>query len=65
MKLFADDVKLYSVISSLNNVQPLQRSVNKAGTWSIDWEMLFNIKKMSSATCQAARYRIHLYHADR
>ena len=45
LKLFADDAKLYSVISSLNDVQPLQRSVNNAGTWSIDWEMLFNIKK--------------------
>ena len=39
LKLFADDAKVYNIISSL------QRSVNNAGTWSIDWEMLFNIKK--------------------
>ena len=45
LKLFADDAKLYSVISSLNNVLSLQCSVNNAGTWLIDWEMLFNIKK--------------------
>ena len=45
LKLFADDAKVYNIISSLNDVQPLQRSVNNAGVWSIDWEMLFNIKK--------------------
>ena len=50
LKLFADDAKVYNIISSLNDVQPLQRSVNNAGTWSIDWDMLFNIKKMPSAT---------------
>ena len=49
LKLFADDAKLYSVISSLNDVQPLLRSVNNAGTWSIDWEMLFNIKNVISS----------------
>ena len=45
LKLFADAAKVYNIISSLNDVQPLQRRVNNAGTWSIDWEMLFNIKK--------------------
>ena len=45
LKLFADDANVYDIISSLNDVQPLQRSVNNAGTWSIDWEMLFNINK--------------------
>ena len=44
LKLFADDANVYNIISSLNDVQPLQRSVNNAGTWSIDWDMLFNIK---------------------
>ena len=51
LKLFADDTKVYNIISSLNDVQPLQRSVNNDGTWSIDWDMLFNIK-MPSATCR-------------
>ena len=56
LKLFADYAKVYNIISSLNDVQPLQRSVNNAGTLSIDWEMLFNInmiKKMPSATCRS------------
>ena len=35
LKLFADDTKVYNIISNLNGVQPLQRSVNNAGTWSI------------------------------
>ena len=51
LKLIADDAKVYNIISNLNDVQPLQRSVNNAGTWSIDWDMLFNIKKMSSVAC--------------
>ena len=45
LKLFVDDTKVFNIISSLNDVQSLQRSVNNAGTWSIDWDMLFNIKK--------------------
>ena len=45
LKLFADDAKVYNIISSLNDVQPLQRSVNNPGTWSFDWDMLFYIKK--------------------
>ena len=45
LKLFADDAKVNNIISSLNDVQPLQGSVNNAGTWSIDWDILFNIKK--------------------
>ena len=48
LKLFADDAKVYNIISSLNNAQPSQRSVNNAGTWSIDWDMLFNIKNAIS-----------------
>ena len=45
LKLFADDAKVYKIKQSLNDVQSLQRCVNNAGTWSIDWDMLFNIKK--------------------
>ena len=48
MKLFADDAKVYNIISGLNDVQPSQRSVNNAATWSIDWDMLFNIKNAIS-----------------
>ena len=48
LKLFAEDAKVYNIISSLNDVQPLQRSVNNAGTWSIDWDMLFNIQNAIS-----------------
>ena len=45
LKLFADDAKVYNIISNLNDVHPLQRSVDNAGRWSIDWDMLFNKKK--------------------
>ena len=44
LKLFADDANVYNMISNLNGVQPLQRSVNSVGKWSLDcWDMLFNI----------------------
>ena len=44
LKLFADDAKVYNILSNLNDVHPLQRSVDNAGRWSIDWDMLFNTK---------------------
>ena len=47
-KLFADDAKVYNIISNLNDlndVHPSQWSVGNAGRWSIDWGMLFNINK--------------------
>ena len=44
LKLFADDANVYNMILNLNGVQPLQRSVNNVGKWSLDsWDMLFNI----------------------
>ena len=46
LKLFADDAKVYNIISNLNDVHPSQRSVDNAGRWSIDWDMLFNIKNV-------------------
>ena len=45
LKLFADDAKVYNIMSNLNDVHPLQRSVDNAGRWSIDWDMLFNLNK--------------------
>ena len=50
VKLFADDAKIYKVISNINDGLPLQRSLNKAGQWSIDWDMLYNLKKVPPGT---------------
>lgn len=45
LKLFADDATIYNVISNINDVHQLQRTVTKAGQWSVDWEMLYSLKK--------------------
>ena len=37
-----DKVPKYHIMNDVQ-LQPLQRSVNNAGTWSIDWDMLFII----------------------
>ena len=43
LKLFADDAKVYNIISNLNDVHPLQRRVDNAGRWSIDCSSIKNV----------------------
>ena len=44
IKLFADDAKLYSVVTS-NADNRAQFSLNRAVDWSKVWKMIFNIIK--------------------
>ena len=44
-KLFADDAKLYQIVSSMVEVTQVQNSINDSVEWSIIWEMFFNSKK--------------------
>ena len=46
IKLFADDAKVYRSISTVENVNEVQNSVNQSKSWADIWEMLFNLKKM-------------------
>ena len=45
IKLFADDAKVYRSISTVENVNEVQNSVNQSKSWADIWEMLFNLKK--------------------
>ena len=44
-KLFADDAKLYQIVSSMVEVTQVQNSINDSVEWSIIWEMFLNFKK--------------------
>ena len=45
IKLFADGAKVYRSISTVENVNEVQNSVNQSNSWADIWEMLFNLKK--------------------
>jgi len=44
-KLFADDTKLYKVISNCNDQSKLQSDLYSLCQWSKDWLLRFNVKK--------------------
>ena len=44
--LFADDAKLYQVVTSVMEVTHVQGSINNCVDWSEIWHMFFNFKKM-------------------
>ena len=44
--LFADDAKLYQVVTSVMEVTHVQGSINNSVDWSEIWHMFFNFKKM-------------------
>ena len=44
-RLFADDTKLYSVVSNEDDRQKLQDDIFEANNWSKKWQMIFNVKK--------------------
>ena len=45
IKLYADDVLLYSTINSLDDCLQLQSDLNTLEQWSIKWRMIFNPSK--------------------
>ena len=47
IKLFADDAKVYRSISTVENVNEVQNSVNQSKSWADIWEMLFNLKNVN------------------
>jgi ribonuclease P/MRP protein subunit RPP40 len=42
---FADDTKLFSVVSNANDIDKLQMDLRNLCNWSQDWQMLFNVDK--------------------
>ena len=42
---FADDTKVFSVVSNANDTDRLQQDLRNLCNWSQDWQMLFNVDK--------------------
>ena len=42
---FADDTKIYRPVSTMEDVQELQRDLGRLYQWSLEWQMLFNVEK--------------------
>jgi len=40
---FADDTKVFSVLSYANDIDRLQQDLRNLCIWSQDWQMLFNV----------------------
>ena len=47
IKLFADDAKVYRSISTVENVNEVQNSVNQSKSWADIWEIIFNLKNVN------------------
>ena len=45
IKLFADDAKIYAVVSNQADNNKVQSSLNRAVNWADIWKMLFKIIK--------------------
>ena len=44
-KLFADDVKIYSVIDNSAAISPLTKALESLCAWSLKWQLSINIPK--------------------
>ena len=42
---FADDTKIYRTVNSLEAIDSLRADLHNLVSWSVDWQMLFNIDK--------------------
>ena len=45
IRLYADDILLYSIINSNEDCISLQNDIDKLLNWSRDWQLLFNYEK--------------------
>ena len=61
VKMFADDMKMYRVISSSSDSQLLQQDVDVLSEWSRSWLLKFNVSKCKVMHCGASNPRM-TYH---
>ena len=45
VKLFADDAKLFTGVSSHSDAEAMQADLDALGSWSVSWQMTFNQDK--------------------
>jgi len=46
-KLFADDVKIYAVITDVNDTVAFQAGLDALNAWSVDWQLPISVNKCS------------------
>ena len=51
VKMFADDMKLYSGISSSRDAQQIQQDLDTLGEWADTWPLKFNLSKCKVMHC--------------
>ena len=44
-KLFADDAKVYQIVSDMVEVDQFQTTLDNSVVWAEDWQMFYNFKK--------------------
>lgn len=57
--LYADDLKLYLEIKSLDDCMSLQSDINRVYEWSVENKMIFNVSKCNIMTFDRKRNPIH------
>lgn len=55
LKLFADDLKLYTTFDRFSDPNHLQHTLDKLVSWSADWQLGINFSKCSSMSIQRNR----------
>jgi len=53
IKLFANDLKLYSVYNATDNSSDLQQSIDKLVDWSKLWQLQINLNKCDVLSIRA------------
>ena len=61
VKMFADDLKIYREVSSINDTQVLQRDMDTLSHWSETWLLRFNVSKCKVMHCGTGNPR-QTYH---
>ena len=66
IRLYADDILLYSIINSNEDCISLQNDIDKLLNWSRDWQLLFNYEKCEylRITTKFHQLRISTYYMD-
>ena len=51
-KLFADDTKIYGIVSDLADIEKLQADLQRCHDWSVEWNMEFHPKNAKYCTLE-------------
>jgi hypothetical protein len=61
MKLFADDIKIYTRITSIKDCLEMQRQLSAIITWSLIWQLKLNAKKCNVLHLGRSNYNYSYY----